>query len=293
VALGPPDRDEIVARAGGASVLVTLYTYTRIDGSVLERLPELRLVATRTAGYSHIDVAAAAERGVAVAVVPGAATQSVAEFTFGALLALARGLADARDSTRAGRYEYRGFRGVELAGKTLGVVGLGAIGLRVAELGQAFGMDVVAWSRRPRSVPGVVHVALEDLLARADVVSVNVALAEETRDLLPAGRLALMKPGAILVNSARGGIVDDESVRRLVAEGRLGGAALDVLGEEPPEPGWLTRLAGTPNVLVTPHIAWHTEEALRRQFEETTENVLSFLAGAPRNLVTPPSTLAA
>ncbi len=293
VAFGPPDRDEIVARAAEADVLVTLYTYTQIDASVLERLPELRLVATRTAGYSHIDVEAASAQGVAVAVVPAAATQSVAEFTFGALLALGRRLLDACDSTRAGRFEYRGFRGFELAGKTLGVVGLGTIGLRVAELGQAFGMDVVAWSRHPRDIPGVVHLALDDLLARADVVSVNVALTDETRGLLPADRLALMKPGAILVNTARGGIVDDEAVRRLLEEGRLGGAVLDVLGQEPPDPDALARLAGAPNVLVTPHIAWHTEEALSRQFEELTENVLAFLAGVPRNLVTPSTTLAA
>jgi D-3-phosphoglycerate dehydrogenase len=274
-------------------VLVTLYTYTRIDASVLERLPQLRLVATRTAGYSHIDVDAASGQGVAVAVVPAAATQSVAEFTFGAVLALGRRLLDARDSTRSGRFEYRSFRGFELAGKTLGVVGLGAIGLRIAELGQAFGMDVVAWSRHARDIPGVVQLALDDLLARADVVSVNVALTDETRGLLPADRLALMKPGAILVNTARGGIVDDDAVRRLLDGGRLGGAILDVLGHEPPEPGALARLAGAPNVLVTPHIAWHTEEALARQFEELTENVIAFLAGVPRNLVTPPTTLAA
>ena len=135
-------------------MLVTLYTYTQIDAAVLERLPDLRLVATRTAGYSHIDVEAASARGVAVAVVPAAAMQSVAEFTFGALLALGRRLFDAYESTRAGRCEYRGFRGFELAGKTLGVVGLGTIGLRVAELGQAFGMDIVAWSRQRAEHPG-------------------------------------------------------------------------------------------------------------------------------------------
>jgi phosphoglycerate dehydrogenase-like enzyme len=274
-------------------VLVTLYTYTRIDASVLERLPELRLVATRTAGYSHIDVDVATARGVAVSAVPSAATQSVAEYTFGALLALDRRLVDAAHATREGRFEYRAFRGFELAGKTFGVIGLGAIGRRVAELAQAFGMTVLAWSRRRGETSGVELVDLEELLARSDVVSVNVALNEETRGLLGADRLALMKPGAILVNTARGGIVDDEALRRLLEAGHLGGAVLDVLGNEPPDAGELVRLASAPNVLVTPHIAFHTNEALAHQFGGMTDNVLAFLAGEPRNLVTPRPTLAA
>jgi phosphoglycerate dehydrogenase-like enzyme len=284
ISFGPPSADEIVERAAGAAVLVTLYTYTRVDASVLERLPALRLVATRTAGFSHIDVEAAAARGIAVAVVPAAVTESVAEFTFGALIALERRLFEARESTRAGSWEYRSFRGFELAGKTLGIIGFGRIGRRLAELGTAFGMQVLAWSRSDRDATGVELVELEDLLRRADVVSVNVALTDETRGLLHEERLALMKPSAILVNTARGGIVDDEALRRRLEAGQLGGAVLDVLGKEPPGEE-LRRLAGVPNVLVTPHIAFHTDEALDRQFEETTENVLAFLAGRPRNLV--------
>jgi phosphoglycerate dehydrogenase-like enzyme len=287
ISFGPPG-DQIVDRAPGAEVLVTLYTYTRVDAPVLERLPELRLVATRTAGYSHIDVEAAAARGVSVAVVPAAATESVAEYTFGALIALERRLFEARESTCSGSWEYRSFRGFELAGKTLGIVGLGRIGRRVAELGAAFGMRVLAWSRSERSAPGVELVELDELLRRADVVSVNVALTGETRGLLDAARLALLKPTAILVNTARGGIVDDEAVCRRCEAGLLGGAVLDVLGREPPGEE-LERLARAPNVLVTPHIAFHTDEALARQFEETTDNVLEFLAGRPRNLVAGPA----
>jgi len=293
VSFGPPGADAIVERAAGAAVLVTLYTYTRIGAAVLGRLPELKLVATRTAGYSHIDVDAAAAGAVSVAVVPGAATQSVAEFTFGAVLALGRRLPDAREATRSGRWEYREFRGFELAGKTLGVVGLGRIGLRVAELGAAFGMRVLGWSRHEKGAPGIEQTSLEDLLARADVVSVNVALNDDTRGLVDAARLALMRPGAILVNTARGGIVDDEALRERLEAGLLGGAVLDVLGSEPPAREELARLAAAPNVLVTPHVAWHTEEALRRQFDETTDNVLAFLAGTPRNLVSREGTLVA
>jgi phosphoglycerate dehydrogenase-like enzyme len=285
VSFGPASAGEIVERAEGAEVLVALYTYTRVEASVLERLPGLRLVATRTAGYSHIDVEAAAARGIAVAVVPGATTASVAEFVFGAVIALQRRLFEARESTRAGSWEYRSFRGFELAGKTLGIVGLGRIGLRLAELGAAFGMDVLAWSRSGREVPGVVGAALEDVIRGADVVCVTVALTDETRGLLDDERLGLMKPTAILVNTARGGIVDEEALRHRLEAGQLGGAVLDVLEHEPPGEE-LVRLARAPNVLITPHIAWHTDEALARQFEETTDNVLEFLAGRPRNLVT-------
>jgi len=284
VAFGPPTPEELVERADGAAVLVTLYTYTRVTAAVLDRLPALRLVATRTAGYSHIDAVAAAAREVAVSVVPAAATQSVAEYTFGALLALQRQLFEARASTRDGRWDYRAFRGFELAGRTLGIVGPGRIGVRVAELGRAFGMQVIGWSPSGRAVDGIEPVALEELLARSDVVSVNVALSEETRGLLDDSRLGLMKPTAILVNTARGGIVDDEALRRRLEAGLLGGAVLDVLETEPPGEE-LAALAAAPNVLVTPHVAWHTGEALARQFAETTENVLAFLAGSPRNLV--------
>jgi phosphoglycerate dehydrogenase-like enzyme len=285
VSFGPAGADEIVTRAEGAAVLVTLYTYTRVEAAVLERLPGLRLVATRTAGYSHIDVEAAAARGIAVAVVPGATTESVAEFTFGAVIALQRRLFEARESTREGSWEYRGFRGFELAGKTLGIVGVGRIGSRLAELASAFGMRVVGWSRSGRDVPGVELVGLDDVLRRADVVCLTVALTEETRGLLSEERLALMRPTAILVNTARGGLVDEEALQQRLEDGLLGGAVLDVLEQEPPHGEELERLASAPNVLITPHIAWHTDEALARQFEETTDNVLEFLAGRPRNLV--------
>jgi glycerate dehydrogenase len=287
ISFGAPTADDLVRRAAGATVLVTLYTYTEVEAGALERLPRLRLVATRTAGYSHIDVEAAGARGVSVATVPAAAIESVAEYTFGALLALQRRLFAAHESTRGGRWDYTSFRGFELAGRTLGVLGPGRIGARVAELGAAFGMRVLCWSPRGGEVAGVESVPLEELLARSDVVSVNVALADDTAGLLDESRLALMKPTAILVNTARGGIVDDEALVRRLEARLLGGAVLDVLGTEPPGEE-LRRLAAAPNVLVTPHIAWHTEEALARQFDEVTGNVLAFLDGAPRNLVPAP-----
>jgi phosphoglycerate dehydrogenase-like enzyme len=288
IALGPASAEDVAERAAGASVLVTLYTYTPVDAGALDRLPALRLVATRTAGCSHIDVAAAAARGVAVANVPAASAQAVAEYVFGSVIALRRRLFEARESTRRGEWDYLGFRGSELAGTTLGVIGLGHVGRRVARLGAAFGMRVIGWSRTP--VPDLAEpVDLDALLGQADVVVSAVALTDETRGLLGRERLGRLRPSAVLVNAARGGILDEEALVALLLDGRLAGAVLDVLAEEPPDAAALRRIAAAPNVLVTPHVAWHTEEALVRQFEETTDNVLAFLAGTPRNLVAAPA----
>ena len=283
--MGPPSHNELLARARGARALVTLYTYTTLASELLTELPELELIATRTAGHSHIDVEAAGKLGVRVATVPAATTQSVVEYVFGALLAAQRRLIEARESTRAGSWDYQEFRGFELAGATLGVVGLGAIGTRVAEVGAALGMRALSWTRSGRGVAAAEPVALVRLLSEADVVVVCVALTEETRGLIGEAELAAMKPSAWLVNAARGGLLDEDALLTLLRAGRLGGAVLDVVDPEPPSGSRLAELAHVPNLLVTPHIAWHTDASLERQFGETTENVLAFLRGEERNLV--------
>lgn len=286
VSLGAPEGAcDLVARAAESAVLVTLYTYTRVNAEVLRGLPDLRLVATRTAGYSHIDVGAATERSVAVSIVPSASTAAVAEFTFGAVISLMRHLEPASRSTRAGRWEFTGFRGSELSGKVLGIVGLGAIGTQIAQLGLAFGMHVLAWSRREKSIVGVEQTTLDDVLTHSDVVSVNVALTPKTRRLLDARRLGLMKKTAILVNTARGDVVDEDALCDRLKSGEIAGACLDVLAIEPPGDAKLRQLHATPGLLLTPHIAWHTTESIERQFSSMTDNVLSFLAGKPQNLV--------
>ncbi|MGI9658419.1 MAG: 2-hydroxyacid dehydrogenase [Gaiellaceae bacterium] len=282
---GVPDPDAIVERARGARVLVTLYTYTELSDKVLRQLPELELIATRTAGYTHIDVAAAEQGDIRVAIVPSATTNSVAEYVFGALFAAQRHLFEAREATRTGSWAYQGFAGFELRGATLGVVGLGSIGSRVTELGRGLGMRVLGWTRSQSPLEGVEAVELDELLAHADVVSVCLALNDDTRGLIGARELALMKPSAWLVNAARGGLVDEDALVAQLRAGSLGGAVLDVMDSEPPSAERLIELASVPNLLVTPHIAWHTAESLGRQFEETTENVLAFLRGEERNLI--------
>ena len=287
--LGAPDVDAIVQRAGTARVLVTLYTYTELTGDVLRQLPALELIATRTAGYTHIDTEAAAKLGARVAIVPSATTNSVAEYVFGALFAAQRHLFEAREATRAGSWAYHGFAGFELAGATLGVVGLGSIGSRVGELGQALGMNVLGWTRSGRALAGVEAVELDELLQRADVVSLCLALNEETHGLIGERELELMKPSAWLVNAARGGLVDEDALVTRLRAGTLGGAVLDVVDSEPPSSERLVELSSVPNLLVTPHIAWHTEASLTRQFAETIENVVAFLRGEERNLIPLPT----
>ena len=283
--MGVPSADELLARARCAQVVVTLYTYTSLDAALLAQLPELELIATRTAGYSHIDAAQAARQGVRVATVPSATAPSVAEYVFGALIASQRRLFEAHESTRTGAWDYAAFRGFELMGSTLGVIGLGTIGRRVARLGTGFGMNTLGWTRSGRSVEGVESVSLDELLTRSRVVVVCLALNEETRGIIGPLELARMRPDAWLVNAARGGLIDEAALSERLRDGLLGGAVLDVLDEEPPDPARLVGLAETPNLLVTPHIAWHTGASLERQFGETIENVLAFLRGEERNLI--------
>jgi phosphoglycerate dehydrogenase-like enzyme len=285
IATGVPGAQEIVRCAAGATVLVTLYTYTAVGAEVLEQLPDLALVATRTAGYSHIDVGAAARLGIAVAAVPDAPTTAVAEYTIGVLLMARRRLAEAAASTRAGAWDFTAFEGSDLAGQTLGVVGLGRIGRRVAVLGSALGMRVLAWSRRPVELAEATQVELDQLLESSDVVSVNVALNDDTRGLLDARRLGRMRPGAWLVNTARGEVLDTEAMCEMLRSGRLGGACLDVVEGEPLARERALALGRVPNLTVTPHISWLSAGTLERQFAGMTDAVLAFCAGQTVDLV--------
>lgn len=286
---GVPDADRLVERAAEADALVTLLTYTQVTAAVLERLPRLRLVVTRTVGYSHIDVATATARGVAVANVPGASCQAVAEFVIAALLALFRHIYAAAQSVRNGEWRFLEFRGVEVAGRTLGVVGTGAIGCAVAELARALGLNVLAWSPHPRlewaQRAGVSYMPLDDMLPRCDAVSINVALTPDTRLLFNRERLNAMRRGALLINTARGGLVDELALYDALVTGHLAGAALDVFAEEPPDRD--LPLFQLPNVLLSPHIAWHTEQTVQRQFDGVVQNLKTFFSDRSCHVVNP------
>lgn len=247
------DRDDYVREAAGCALLVTELEV--VDGAVLAALPEVRLVATARGGPVNVDLAACAARGVPVVFTPARNAESVADFVLGAVLSLSRGIAASERHLRshgwhvAGELPYLHFRGRELSGLVLGLVGHGAVGRRVAQRARdGFGMRVVVTD--PYDADGV---PLEHLLAQSDVVSLHCPRSPQTTGLIDAAALALMRPGALLVNTAGGGIVDEPALVQALRSGHLGGAALDVFATEP-----LPRdspLLAAPNLLLTPHLA--------------------------------------
>lgn len=288
---------------------VTVFIKSQIGAPVLAALPRLQLIATRSTGFDHIDLDACRRRGVAVCNVPDYGDPTVAEHAFALLLAVSRRVVEAAERTRAGNFGMEGLRGFDLAGRTLGVVGAGRIGRRVIQIARGFGMTVLAADARPDPGAaerlGFTYAPLETLLARSDVISLHVPGGAETRDMISDAQFALMRPGAVLINTARGGVVNAAALVRALDGGRLGGAGLDVLAEEPllREEAEIFRrdvvvsaerlrevvaanaLLRRRNVVVTPHIAYDTQEALHRILATTLDNIEAFAAGAPRNLV--------
>jgi D-3-phosphoglycerate dehydrogenase len=281
------DRDELLTRLAGAHVILNVRSYTSLDAATLAELPDLALIAVFGTGTDNIDLEAAARLGIAVSNAPGANARSVAEHTLALTLAVARAIPRHDAELRAGRWTH--FEGPELEGKTFGVIGLGTIGRAVARMAAAFGMRVVAWSptddpERARAC-GAAPVALDDLLRDADVVSLNLALSEQTRGIIGARELALLKPSAILVNTARGALVDETALIETLRAGRIFGAGLDVFVEEPLPAGH--PLMKLDNVVLTPHAGWMTREARERLLRLPVQNIAGYLAGRPSNVVNP------
>jgi D-3-phosphoglycerate dehydrogenase len=258
-------REELDRALAGADALI-VRSETRVTSDLLARAPRLRVVARAGTGVDTIDVHAATRRGIAVMNAPGANTVSAGEHALGLLLALVRRIPDAAAAMRRGDWDRKRFEGTELRGKTLGVVGLGRIGGHVAQLARAFGMSVVAHD--PYLLPeravelGVKLLSLEDLLKTADVVSLHVALTDQTHHLINAERLRLMKPTAVLINTARGELVDEAALAEAVRGKRIGGAAIDVFAVEPLAAD--SPLRALDGVLLTPHLAASTAEAQER-----------------------------
>jgi D-lactate dehydrogenase len=282
----PPLRtaDEIVAAAAGADVLCMRDQFGTVSREVLERLPDLKLIVTRSVGYDHIDLGEAKRRGVVVCNMPDYGAHMIAEHAFGLLLAVARHVVTGHNRyTQERAFSDRGLRGIELQGKCLGVVGTGRIGLHAVRIARGFGMDVLAYDVAPNrdaaQTMGFPYVSLEELLAESDAVSLHVVLNEATRHLLNAARLAQMKRGAILVNTSRGGVVDTGALTSALRSGHLGGAGLDVLEDERDT----YHDFGGLNVVVTPHLGWYTDGAVQRILQATLDNVSAFMRGAATN----------
>jgi D-3-phosphoglycerate dehydrogenase / 2-oxoglutarate reductase len=281
--------EEVAAQAGGADVLIN--QYVPITAAVLDALPRCRLVVRYGVGVDNVDVQAATERGVWVANVPDYGRDEVADHTLALALALLRGVVALDRSVRDGTWDLdpaRPLRG--LATLTWGVVGCGAIGTAVARRAAGLGMRVLGYDLpRVRSEAPIERVPLEELLEVADLVSLHAALTPDTHHLVGAAALARMRPTAHLVNTARGGLVEEAALLAALDAGALAGAALDVLEHEPPdEPGW--RLARHPRVVATPHAAWYSEEAFHTLKSEVAREALRVLGGgAPRSPVNTPA----
>jgi (S)-sulfolactate dehydrogenase len=276
----PQELTQAVAQARGLIVR----NRTQVDVALLGAAPCLRVVGRLGVGLDNIDVAGCEARGIAVIPATGANAQAVAEYVVGAAFALLRGFIAATPAVAAGQWPRNALsQGRELAGRALGLVGFGSIGRLTAQLARTLGMRVTGFDVHvPAGDPvwdeaGVIAQPFADVVAGADVLSLHVPLTPATRNLLDAARIATMKPGAILVNTARGGVVDEAAVAAALREGRLGGAALDVFATEPLPAG--SALAGCPNLLLTPHIAGVTREANARVSALIGEKVAAALAG--------------
>jgi glycerate dehydrogenase len=294
-ALGPctvHDRtpaDLTPARAATAEIVLTNKTVLGRD--LIPRLPRLKYIGVLATGYNVVDTAAAQECGVTVTNVPNYSTRAVAQLTFALLLELAHRTGHHAQAVRAGRWSqcadfcFWDFPLLELDGLTIGLVGFGRIGRAVAELAAAFGMKVLVCTRTPPvpAPPRIEFVELDALLCRSDVVSLHCPLTPETRHLINAARLARLKPGALLLNTGRGPLVDEAALAEALNTGRLAGAAMDVLSVEPPPADH--PLLSAKNCVITPHFAWATCAARARLMKIAVANVRAFLAGTPQNVV--------
>ena len=297
-----PDADD---GADALTQVLCVFIRSPVTRELLQRMPALRLVATRSAGTDHIDLAACRERGIPVVHVPDYGAATVAEHTFALLLAVARHLCEARARALRGSFSYRGLTGFELEGKVLGVIGYGRIGTHVARIAQGFGMKVLAFDPHPRPEASISLrvdvVGWSELLERSDILSLHLPLTPETRHLLDDAAFARVKPGAVLLNTARGALVDEDALVRALDRGTVSAAGLDVLehegGATPEAPmgcaglgcdrGWGAThpLLRHPRVLATPHVGFNTREAVARILHETVDNIAAWQSGQPQHRV--------
>lgn len=288
--------------------IVSVFVYSKVDADVLDAMPKLKLIASRSTGTDHIDVVECNRRGVLVCNVPDYGRNTVAEHVFALLLALSHRIVEASDRTRRGDFSTRDLQGFDLYDKTIGVIGTGKIGTETIRIAHGFGMHVIANDIFPSPEKaqklGFEYVTLSALLENADIVSLHVPATAQTKQMLGTPEFTKMKTGAVLINTARGELVDTRALAQALARGKLTGAGLDVLPHEPTirEEAELLRavyerqhdlgallanevLCHMRNVIVTPHSAFNTKEAVKRILESTHDNILHFLENRPQNIV--------
>lgn len=280
---------EIVERLAGAEMALT--NKVPLNAETIAKLPDLKYIGVLATGYNIVDVKAAKAAGITVTNIPAYSTKSVTQQVFALLLAItnrveeyAAGVADGKWS-RSADFTYREREWTELAGKTMGIVGYGNIGSSVAAVAAAMGMKIVLYTSKNQSeLPaGYAKATLDELFSTSDVVSLHCPLTEETKNLVDSRRLSLMKPSAVLINTARGALVDEPALADALNNGRIYAAGLDVLVNEPPRHD--NPLQKAKNCFITPHIAWASTEARNRLFEIALQNAADFVNGCPRNVV--------
>ena len=281
--------DEIVARCIEADCILT--NKVVIDKNIINQLPNLKYIGVLATGYNVVDIPAAIERGIVVTNIPAYSTDSVVQMTFAHILNITNRVGDYASANRKGRWSgnidfcYWDSPMHELAGKTLGIVGLGNIGMKVAQLARLFGMDVFAvTSKHSSDLPdGIQKTTLDGLLGISDIISLHCPLNDKTRELINANSLAKMKQGAILINTGRGPLVNEQDVADSLIAGHLGAYGTDVMSIEPPKSD--NPLFTAPNAFVTPHIAWATVEARKRLISIAVNNLKAFANGNPINVI--------
>lgn len=283
-----PDGRALASRLAGAAATITVRAaFTRFPADLLGALPDLKIIAVAGTGTQDVDVAAATRLGIAVANAGGASARSVAETTVGLILGLAHQIPRLDRAVRAGQWPQP--LGGDVAGRTLGLVGLGRIGELVARFARGLDMRVIAWTRRDAAARaaacGAEAVSLERLWREADVVSNHLRLVPETRGFIGRPAFTAMRPTAFFVDTTRGGIVDEPALIEALRAGQIAGAALDVFAQEPLPPD--SPLRALDNVILTPHAAWLTHETSRRMAVTSIDNVRAFFEGRPLNLVNP------
>ncbi|HBN08054.1 MAG TPA: hydroxyacid dehydrogenase [Cyanobacteria bacterium UBA8530] len=297
---------ENVEMAREAEIL-SVFIYSRLTAELLDALPNLRLIATRSTGYDHIDLAVCKKRGIIVSSVPSYGEDTVAEHTFALILSLSRNIHRAYVRTIRGNFSLQGLRGFDLKAKTLGVVGTGRIGLRVIKIAKGLGMNVIASDPRPNELLAEIldfrYFSFDEVLGKSDILSLHAPENERTRHMINRESIKKIKRGAILINTARGGLVDTDALTEALDEGILSGAGLDVfegellvreerqilrepLTQEKLKTLYLTHaLLNRENVVITPHIGFDSNEAVERIVSTTLENICGFLEGHPLNAI--------
>lgn len=288
---------------------ICVFVDSKVDAAVIGAFPNLKWIVTRSTGYDHIDLAACKEKGISVSSVPSYGENTVAEFAFALLLSLSRKVYEGFDRIReTGQYRFDGLRGFDLKGKTIGVVGTGRIGRNSIKMAKGFGMEVLGFDAHQDSQAaqelGFQYVSLDELYARSDVITLHVPAIPETFHMVNRESIAKMKKGVVIINTSRGTVIETEALVEGLQSGQIGGAGLDVLEEEgvikdelsflvsghPEEHNLKTILANhvlfdMPNVVITPHNAFNTKEALMRILDTTFDDIKGWVGGAPVNLV--------